>query len=158
MIPKLGKTHKNLRSIANVPPCAKGLVYAVQQHSGSVPSLQNGISHDDRTNFTMKFKTRSNSLSSCFYEVKEIGGKKKINRLGFFAKVEDEETPYAWYNHEIPVVDIDTEEMYALEEEPRVILMDKKVLEMRLGALENATELHLIGVSERTPVGVYYSL
>lgn len=72
MIPKLGKTHKNLQSTAKVPPCAKGLVYALQQCSGSIPSLQNGISHDDRTNFTMKVKTRSNSLSSYFYEVKEI--------------------------------------------------------------------------------------
>lgn len=72
MIPKLGKTHKNLQSIVKAPPCAKGLVYAFPQHCGSIPSLQNGISHDDRTNFTMKFKTRSNSLSSCFYDMKEI--------------------------------------------------------------------------------------
>lgn len=72
MIPKLGKTHKNLQSTAKGPPCAKGLVYAFQQRSGSIPSLQNGISHDNRTSFTIKVKTRSNSLSRYFYEVKEI--------------------------------------------------------------------------------------
>ena len=62
MILKLGKTHKNPESTAEVPPCAKGLVNAFQQHFGSIPSLQDGISHDDTTNFTMKIKTKSNSL------------------------------------------------------------------------------------------------
>lgn len=57
MILKFGKTHKNPESTAKVPPCAKGLVNAFQQYSGTIPSLQDGISHDNETNFTMKSKS-----------------------------------------------------------------------------------------------------
>ena len=94
-----------------------------------------------------------------FYEVVELEGSKKINRLGFFANVMDENPPYAWYNYEHPVVDINlsTDELFG-DEEPKIILMDKEVLEMRLGALEGAKELHLMDVDDHTPCGLYYSL
>lgn len=92
------------------------------------------------------------------FEIKMMDGRKVINRLGFFDKV-NENKPYAWYGHIEPIVEIDAglNELFDVDVEPGAIeMMDEFEILNRLSNFTNLTPLSMVEVSVHTPCGFYF--
>jgi hypothetical protein len=93
-----------------------------------------------------------------FFEVSmDENNRKVINRLGYFARVRNEETPYVWFEHTNPVVDIDAapDVVYEQEEPGNILMMSREMLRNKLASFKGMAGLNILDVSSYTPCGVY---
>ena len=97
-------------------------------------------------------------------EMKEIfevsineNDRKVINRLGYFARVRNEETPYVWFEHNNPIIDVNSalDVIYEQEEPGNIVLMSREMLRNKLASFKGMTGLNILDVSKYTPCGVY---